>query len=296
MRTNLCSQTNTLALTTGKADRTTVQRQIIQTNIQQELQTCTNLFQNLYWYFLLLIGKELIYLHQPVIQLVDVHVCQFINILIVDAEMQSFLIQASPFTFRTNRCFGKLFRPFLRCRRSIFLLQHLNILHHSFIGNKVIGWSADQRTLDFNPFVRAIQHFINRIVRQLLNRCFQRYIVLLKQSTDLPENHRILIFSQRCYRSFINGKFTIGNHFVHINLIDYSQSLTLRTCSLRWIEWEVMRSRFTIRQSGDGTHEPLTIMTDTFRLGIQNHHQPISLAHSGCHTLFQAPVIFLRYH
>ena len=67
------------------------------------------------------------------------HNFSFINILIVDAEMQSFLIQASPFTFRTNRCFGKLFRPFLRCRRSIFLLQHLNILHHSFIGNKVIG-------------------------------------------------------------------------------------------------------------------------------------------------------------
>jgi len=38
-----------------------------------------------------LIGKELIYLHQPVIQLVDVHVCQFINILIVDAEMKFLL-------------------------------------------------------------------------------------------------------------------------------------------------------------------------------------------------------------
>jgi len=37
-----------------------------------------------------------------------------VKYIIVDAEMQSFLIQASPFTFRTNRCFGKLFRPFLR--------------------------------------------------------------------------------------------------------------------------------------------------------------------------------------
>ena len=139
LRTNLCSQTDTLALTAGKADRTTVQRQIIQTDIQQELQTRTNLFQNLYGDFLLFIGKEFIYLHQPVIQLVDVHVCQFIDILVMDSEMQSFLIQAGPFTFGTNSSFSKLFRPFLRCRRSIFLLQHLNILHHSFIGNKVIG-------------------------------------------------------------------------------------------------------------------------------------------------------------
>ena len=147
--------------------------------------------------------------------------------------MQSFFIQTSPFTFGTNRCFGKLFRPFLCCCRSILFLQHLNILHHSFVSNKVIGGSTDQRTLDFNPFIRTVQDFINRIVRQLLYRSFQCCVVLLEQSTDLPENHRILIFSQRCYRSFINGKFTIGNHFVHINLIDYSQSLTLRTCSLR---------------------------------------------------------------
>ena len=46
--TYLCSQADTLALPAGKADRATVQSQIIQTDIQQELQTCTNLFQNLY--------------------------------------------------------------------------------------------------------------------------------------------------------------------------------------------------------------------------------------------------------
>ena len=35
------------------------------------------------------------------------------------------------------------------------------------------------------------------------------------------------------YRTFVNGKFTIGNHFVHVNLIDYSQPFTFRARSLR---------------------------------------------------------------
>ena len=59
--------------------------------------------------------------------------------------MQSFLIQASPFTFRTNRCFGKLFRPFLRCRRSIFLLQILNkikVLQDVGLGYIKLGQSS----------------------------------------------------------------------------------------------------------------------------------------------------------
>ena len=55
--------------------------------------------------------------------------------------------------------------PFLCCCRSILFLQHLNMLHHSFVSNKVIGGSTDQRTLDFNPFIRTVQDFINRIVR-----------------------------------------------------------------------------------------------------------------------------------
>ena len=150
--------------------------------------------------------------------------------------MQSFLIQTSPFTFRTNRCFGKLFSPLLRCRRSIFLLQHLNILHHPFVSDKIIRRSTDQRAFDFYTIIGTIQHFFNCIIRQFLYWGLQCCIVFFQQSTDLPEDHSIFIFSQRCYGSFINGLFTVGNHFIHINLIDYSQPFTLWTRSLRRVK------------------------------------------------------------
>ena len=117
-------------------------------------------FQYLDSNLFLFIIQILIDIHQPVVKLIDIHTRQFIDILIMDTKMQSFFIQTSPFTFGTNRCFGKLFRPFLCCCRSILFLQHLNILHHSFVSNKVIGGSTDQRTLDFNPFIRTVQAFI----------------------------------------------------------------------------------------------------------------------------------------
>ena len=37
-------------------------------------------------------------------------------------------------------------------------------------------------------------------------------------------------------------------------------------------------------------------MTDVFRLGIQNHHQAVTLAHGSCHALFQASVILFSHH
>ena len=69
----------------------------------------------------------------PVIQLTDVHRGQFINILVVDAEMQGFLVQTCPFTIRTHIRLGKLFRPFLCGGRSFLFLHHLNVFHDALV-------------------------------------------------------------------------------------------------------------------------------------------------------------------
>ena len=37
-------------------------------------------------------------------------------------------------------------------------------------------------------------------------------------------------------------------------------------------------------------------MTDTFGLGIQNHHQTVSLTHGSSHALFQTPVVLFCDH
>ena len=46
LRTYLSGQSNTLAFTSGKADGTAVQRQIVETYIQQEFEPCPYFFQD----------------------------------------------------------------------------------------------------------------------------------------------------------------------------------------------------------------------------------------------------------
>ena len=115
----------------------------------------------------------------------------------MDAEMKRFLIQTRPAAFRTYSRLGKLVGPFLRGSRSILVLHHLDILHDSFVKDKIVGSGMDKRTFDFQTLITAIQYFIDDILRQLAHRSLQRSLITFQQSLDLPENHRILVLSQR---------------------------------------------------------------------------------------------------
>ena len=133
LRTNLCGQTNTLAFSSRKCNWWTVQWQIVQSHIQQEFQSGTYFFQDFRRYQALLVFQKVFHMAHPVIQLTDVHRGQFIDILIVNAEMQGFLIQTCPFTIGTHIRLGKLFCPFLRSSRSFLFLHHLNVFHDALV-------------------------------------------------------------------------------------------------------------------------------------------------------------------
>ena len=122
LRTDLGSQTDTLALTAGKGYRTTVKSKVIQSHIQQKFQTGADFFQYFDSNLFLFIIQILIDIHQPVVKLIDIHTRQFIDILIMDTEMKGFFIQSCPFTFRAYSSFSKLFRPLLRSSGSILFL------------------------------------------------------------------------------------------------------------------------------------------------------------------------------
>ena len=86
LRAYLRSQPDTLAFAAGEADGAAVQRQIIQSHIQQEFQAGTDFFQYFHRNLLLFPAKILVYVHQPVIQLVDVHCGEFVDVFIVNTE------------------------------------------------------------------------------------------------------------------------------------------------------------------------------------------------------------------
>ena len=294
--TNLSGQTDTLTLSARQSDRRTVQRKIIQSHIQQELQAGTYFLQDFRRNQTLLFFQKILHMTHPVIQFTDIHGGQFVNILVMNTEMQSLLVQTCPLTFRAHIRLSKLFRPFLCGSRSLLFLHHLDILDNPFIHYKIIGSGMNQCTLDFQTLIASVQDFIDGIFRQFTYRRFQRGLITFQQGFQLPENHHILVFSQRGDRSFIDRQRTVGNHLVLVNQIDVPQSLATRTCSLWRIERKIMRCRFLIGQSCHRTHQSLTIVTYTLGLCIQYHEKAVALLHGCRHTLLQPAVFLVRHH
>ena len=291
LRSDLRGKADALALSSRKADGRAVERQVVQPHVKQEFQARAYLLQNLGSDDPLLVVEKFSDMANPFIKVADIHRSQLINILVMDAEMKRFLIQTRPAAFRTYSRFGKLVGPFLRGSRSILVLHHLDILHDSFVKDKIVGSGMDKRTFDFQTLITAIQYFIDDILRQLAHRSLQRSLITFQQSLDLPENHRILVLSQRRDGSFVHRKRTVGYHLVHINQIHIAQPLAARARTLRRIERKVMRSRLAIRKPRHRTHQAFAVVPHTFGLRIQNHQQSVPLLHGNCHALLQARFI-----
>ena len=188
----------------------------------------------------------LINLHQPIIQFADIHRSKLIDILIVDAKRQRLLVQPGPMALRADVGLRKLLGPLARRGRHIAVLQHLNVLHHPFERHKIIRRSPHQRTLNLQPFARAVQDFVQRPVGQIAHRRLQRCIILLQQCCYLPEYHAVLILPQRDDGPLRNRQTTVGDNLVNINQTHHPQSLALRTRPLRRIERKVMRCRLPV--------------------------------------------------
>src|SRR5699024_2041963 len=98
LRTNLCSQANTLRLPARKRLCLPVQRQVVQANIQQEVNAVAHLFQHLTANFLLALIQ--IQIVDGMAQPADIHLYQVINGVAVNAIRKSFLIQPPALAFR----------------------------------------------------------------------------------------------------------------------------------------------------------------------------------------------------
>ena len=169
----LRSQADTLTLASGQRSRRAAQRQIIQSHIQQESQTRTNLLQDFRRDTVLLLVHLSIQIIYPILQFRDIHSRQFGNVLSRYAIMQRFLVQPLPMALRTRCGTDKLVRPFLSRCRSLHLL-----LHHDILGNPLVRKHILRETnlfiVDRQTLVRTVHDIIHHLFRDILYRCLQR--------------------------------------------------------------------------------------------------------------------------
>ena len=212
----------------------------------------------------------------------------------MNAEPKRLFVQSCPLTLWAYIGLGELIGPLLRSSRSIAFLHHLDIFHYTLIVYKVIGSRMNKSTFYLQAFVRTIENIVYGIFGQIAHWSLQRSVIFIEQGFQLPENHYAFIFTKRSYGTFVHRQRTVGYHLVNIYQVDVAQALASRTSPLRRIERKVVRSRLTIRQSRNRTHQPFTVMTNALCLRIQNHQKPVALLHGRSHTLTQTLIILIR--
>ena len=278
LASDLRCQSDTLTFSARQTSRRTVQRQIIQSDFEEEIQARTDFLQDFDRDRPLLSVEFIFQSVEPFLQLRNVHRGQLGNVLPGDAVMQGFLIQALTFTLRTDRHLDKLPCPLLGRSRSVHLLLHHNIFGHTLI-RKEITRRIQQFSLDLQRLVGSVHDLVHRFLRYFADRRLECQAIFLTYRFDLPEDQCILIFSQCHDTAVIDAHRRIGHDFLHIQQIDLPQSLTLRTGALRRIEREVMRSRLAVRKSRYRVHQPLAVMTCFARIRIQYEDESVALLH-----------------
>ena len=249
-------QTDTLTLAARQRCRLAVQCQIVQSHIEQEIQTRAYLLQYLCGNLLLLVVQVLFTLVQPCAQLVQVHRCQFGDVLVPDLIRQRLAVQSQAVTLGTFPFGQELVGPFLSARRVVVLHHRAQVFHHTVEIDEVVARRVHQILADAHRVQRAIEYLVHRFVGNVLYPRFQRTVILLQNGVNLPEYHLVLVFPQRCDTAFIDGVFAVGNDLVDVYLVDISQPLAARTSPLRRIEREGVRRWFAVGDARRRTHQP----------------------------------------
>lgn len=146
----------------------------------------------------------------------------------------------------------------------------------------------DQFLGDAHLLERPIEDLVHSLLGNVLHRRLQVQVILGQNRFYLPKYHLTLVFSQWRDRPLAYRLSVVGNHLLQVDLADHAKSLAMRTSPLGRVEGKDIGRRILVRQSRHGVHEALGEKLRIARVGIDDHHQSVALAHGRSHGLLQS--------
>ena len=219
LRAYLCGKPYALALAARQCCRGTVERQVVEPHLQQEVKSCAYLLQYLCRYLLLLRVKMLLRLVGPAAQLADVHFGKLAYVLVPYSVRQSLAVEALAAAFRTGAFGKKLLAPLSGIGTVIVVDNVLYVFHHSVEGRKPVVGGVCQFLVNLYVAYCAVKYLRHCLLGNLLDGSLQRAVVVVQNGVYLPEYHLVLVFSQWQDASGIYALLAVGHHLVHVNLV-----------------------------------------------------------------------------
>ncbi len=165
----LRGQTYALFFTARKRFGGSVEREVIESHLKHKAEACTYLLKDFRCNGLLTFAEPFLHRTGPLIEVLNIHRCQFINIFTINAEIQCLSVQTGAPALGTNPGHGKLVNPFLFGSTQIsLLLKGTHIFDYTLVLQKDrIGFTIYSGYLHLYPLVAAVQKLINEIIGHL---------------------------------------------------------------------------------------------------------------------------------
>ena len=299
LRANLGGQADALALTTRQAGGLTVQRQVVQAHLQEEVQAGAYLLQNLGSNLLLLMDQRRLHVVQPLAQLGQVHAGQLRDVLVAYPVGQRLAVQPLTVTLRTGTLGQELVGPLLAAGAVVVLHHRAQVFHHAVEIDEVVAGRVYQLLVDAHALQRTVENLVQRLVGNVLDGrlqvarpcvAFAHLFIFMQNGVNLPENHLVLILAQRHNATLMDAVLAVGNDLVQVYLVDVAQALAPRTSALGRVERERVGRRLTVGKARRGTHELLGEVFHRARLVVHDHDTALALTHGQRHRLAKALV------
>ena len=100
--------------------------------------------------------------------------------------------------------------------------------------------------MQVKPLVGAVEYILHGLGGKIAYGGFQCRSIFLADGLHLPENRRVLVFSQRGYPPRMNRNRIIGYYLVTVDDVDRPKPLAATAGSQRGVERKIVRSRFAV--------------------------------------------------
>jgi len=288
LRTDLRGQSDALALATRERGRLAVERQIVESDIQQKADALANLLDDLRGDLPLGLAEVVFHFPHPLIEFAQVHLREFGDILAPNLVGQSLAVQSLAVALAAGHVGDKLSAPFLSRGTLIALHDGPQILHYAVESHKIVRRRVDQFLGDAHLLERPIEDLVHSLLGNVLHGRLQVQVIFGQNRFYLPKYHLTLVFSKRRDRPLAYRLSVVGNHLLQVDLADHAKSLAMRTSPLGRVEGKDIGRRILVRQSRHGVHEALGEKLRLARVGIDDHHQSVALPHRRRHGLLQS--------
>ena len=281
-----------MSLTAGERLGAAVHAEVAHAHVVEEREALQYLHQHLVCHLAVALVELRLQSPQPFLQLQQIHVGQLADVLVEYAEGEALGLQTVSVTFGTRHGVHEACSPLLQAGGTLVAGQLGDIVHDAL---KLAEVARVFGVFDAGEVVAAIEDGVDGLLADGLHGVVEREVVVLAHQLQLA----IDVVGGRIFPQHLDGAVAyallrVGYELLHVYLRHLTQTVAMRTCTVRRVEREGVGLGFGVGETAVGVHQHAAEIAYAAVLVVQYHQYAFALPEGRLHSLAQACGISIR--